>query len=59
MQRTLYLRPVGLYPTPRDEREDTVWGGLPLTGGPLAFSALEVIERKPAGGSIRRVIGIG
>lgn len=63
MQRSLYIRPLGIYPAraggvdgagaPQD-----VWGGLPLAGGPLAFSALEVMERTP-GGTQRRVIGLG
>ncbi len=56
MQRSLYLRPVGLYPVPADESE--VWGGLQVAGQPLAFSAIEVIERR-AKGSERRIIGIG
>ncbi len=45
MQRSIYVRPVGLFPATTDPETGTVWGGLPLAGGPLAFSALEVIER--------------
>jgi dihydropteroate synthase len=58
MQRSLYIRPVGLFEAPRDEQAGEVWGGLPLAGGPLSFSALEVIERLSVGGSSRRVIGL-
>ncbi|MFN3867762.1 MAG: dihydropteroate synthase [Hyphomicrobiaceae bacterium] len=56
MQRSIYIRPVGLYPVREDGRE--VWGGLQLAGQALAFSALEVIERQ--GASIdRRIVGVG
>ncbi|MGD9785675.1 MAG: dihydropteroate synthase [Hyphomicrobiaceae bacterium] len=62
MQRSLYIRPVGLFPAPSSEagtgEAASLWGGLPLAGGPLAFSALEVIERAP-GGTRRRIIGLG
>jgi dihydropteroate synthase len=62
MQRSIYIRPLGIYAaragaeTPESPHE--VWGGLPLAGGPLAFSALEVLERAP-GGTLRRTIGLG
>ncbi len=56
MQRTLYIRPVGLYPVPEGEGE--VWGGLQVAGLPLAFSAVEVIERRGKSAE-RRIIGIG
>jgi len=55
MQRSIYLRPVGVVPatscaekTGVDEREvpAEIWGGLPLAGGPLAFTALEITERR-------------
>ena len=68
MQRSIYLRPVGLF-TPRhygaghdsaghDGAGDEVWGGLPLAGTRLAFTAIEAIERR---GQLveRRVIGLG
>lgn len=61
MQRNLYIRPVGLFRGPgvaAVEPETEVWGGLPLAGGPLAFSALEMIER--GGRTVsRRIIGLG
>jgi dihydropteroate synthase len=62
MQRSIYIRPLGVYAARRDaaspETTQEVWGGLPLAGGPLAFSALEVLERAP-GGTIRRTVGLG
>ncbi|WP_334147025.1 dihydropteroate synthase [Hyphomicrobium sp.] len=61
MQRSIYIRPLGVYAARRDASPETpqeVWGGLPLAGGPLAFSALEVLERAP-GGTIRRTVGLG
>lgn len=62
MQRSIYIRPLGIYAaragTASAETQGEVWGGLPLAGGPLAFSALEVLERS-AGGTLRRTIGLG
>lgn len=63
MQRSIYIRPVGVFHPPQspaghEAYGDDVWGGLPLTGGPLSFAALEVIERG-ARGVVRRVIGLG
>ncbi|WP_072393897.1 dihydropteroate synthase [Hyphomicrobium sp. CS1GBMeth3] len=62
MQRSIYIRPLGIYwarlGTPESEAPQEIWGGLPLAGGPLAFSALEVLERAP-GGTVRRTIGLG
>jgi len=56
MQRSIYVRPVGFIPN-RVEDDSQVWGGMPLAGGPLAFTALEVIER--SGRSIvRRMTGL-
>jgi dihydropteroate synthase len=63
MQRSIYIRPVGMFrppaePAAHEPYTGEVWGGLPLAGGPLSFAALEVIER----GSktvCRRVIGLG
>jgi dihydropteroate synthase len=59
MQRSVYLRPVGLF-TPRaiDSQTDEVWGGLPLAGTRFAFAAVESIERAGAAAT-RRVIGLG
>ncbi len=48
MQRSIYVRPLGIYPSQIGEDPQEVWGGLPLAGGPLAFSALEVLETEPA-----------
>jgi len=67
MQRSIYVRPVGLFAAPRDPQPGAtdvdaapgeVWGGLPLAGGPLAFAALEVIERTGRTAT-RRVAGLG
>ena len=58
MQRSIYVRPLGIYPSQIGEDPQEVWGGLPLAGGPLAFSALEVLERSPRG-TMRRTIGLG
>lgn len=57
MQRSIYLRPLGLVANPTSGEDNDIWGGLPLAGGPLAFSALEVIERSGAGVS-RRFTGL-
>lgn len=62
MQRSIYIRPIGIYGVRRGavapETPEEVWGGLPLAGGSLAFSALEVLERSPQG-TQRRSIGLG
>jgi dihydropteroate synthase len=64
MHRSLYIRPVGIFRAPAvpqgpdEPAQGEVWGGLPLCGGPLAFAALEVIERRAKGAS-RRVIALG
>lgn len=64
MQRSIYIRPLGIYgaaPAALDAPDDAsreMWGGLPLAGGRLAFSALEVLERSPRG-TERRTIGLG
>jgi dihydropteroate synthase len=58
MQRSIYIRPVGLFEPPGDEESGEVWGGLPLAGGPLSFAAIEVIERAGTGAR-RRIIGLG
>ena len=46
--REIYLRPLGLFPAALHSNAKEVWGGLPLAGGWLDFSALEVIERNGA-----------
>lgn len=59
MQRSIYLNPIGTYPAPYDDGADEgrVLAGLPLAGGRLHFSALEVIERRGAA-IARRVAGL-
>jgi len=52
MQRSIYLRPIGFIPNGGTAGEGEVWGGMPLAGGPLAFTGLEIIERK--GTSVER-----
>jgi dihydropteroate synthase len=56
MQRSIYLRPVGFIAHRRGggDGEGEVWGGIPLAGGPLAFTALEIAERR--GSSVSRRI---
>lgn len=63
MQRSIYIRPLGIYGTGAQVPDDAgnpreMWGGLPLAGGSLAFSALEVLERRGSG-TERRTIGLG
>src|SRR5262245_25304635 len=62
MQRSIYIRPVGIFETQADaeagDGSGSIWGGLPLVGGPLSFAAVEVIERGVKG-TRRRVIGLG
>lgn len=62
MQRSIYIRPLGIYAARAGaetaEVPQEIWGGLPLAGGPLAFSTLEVLERAP-GGTLKRTIGLG
>lgn len=59
MQRTIYLRPTGLFmPRGNGASDQQIWGGLPLAGTRLAFSAVEIIERGGSGAS-RRVVGLG
>lgn len=66
MQRTIYLRPTGIFrappePTggaaPVEEERGETWGALPLAGGPLVFAAVEVIRRAGKERS-RRISGI-
>jgi dihydropteroate synthase len=58
MQRSIYLRPVGIFPAPPDTGEEPVFSGLPLAGQPLRFSALEVAEREGRGAK-RRIVALG
>lgn len=57
MQRSIYIRPVGLFPAPLEKGEQA-WGGLPLAGQPLRFAAVEIIERD--GKTVnRRIVALG
>lgn len=56
MQRSIYVRPVGFIAN-RANEDEPVWGGMPLAGGPLAFTALEVIERTGKS-AVRRMTGL-
>ena len=47
MQRSIYLRPVGIFPAPADPDEAT-FAGLPLAGQPLRFTTVEIAERDGA-----------
>ena len=47
MQRSTYVRPIGLFPAPTDAAEDA-WSGLPLAGQALRFTAIEVSVRDGA-----------
>jgi len=46
MQRAIYVRPVGIFPAPVGEDGENVWSGLPLTGQPLRFATIEIVERE-------------
>ena len=56
MQRSTYVRPIGLFPAPADAAEDA-WSGLPLAGQALRFTAIEVSVRDGARVN-RRVISL-
>jgi dihydropteroate synthase len=57
MQRSTYVRPIGLFPAPADT-EDAAFAGLPLAGQALRFTTVEIAERDgPRIG--RRIITIG
>jgi dihydropteroate synthase len=45
MQRSIYLRPVGIFPALEDDAEARTFSGLPLAGQPLHFAAIEIAER--------------
>src|SRR5262245_58212995 len=57
MQRSTYLRPIGLFPAPADTGEET-FSGLPLAGQPLRFTTVEVAERDGARVK-RRIVMLG
>jgi dihydropteroate synthase len=56
MPRMLYIRPVGLFEA--GGASDGAQAGRPVAGGPLAFSTVEVIERRD-GCVTRRIAGAG
>lgn len=62
MQNSIYLRPIGMFQkqdggtTPGQGGE---WPGVQLAGGPLSFSAVEVIERLAGDEIARRIVGLG
>ena len=56
MQRSTYVRPIGLFPAPADAPDDA-WSGLPLAGQALRFTAVEVSVREGARVN-RRVISL-
>lgn len=58
MLREIYLRPLGLFPAALHRAAKEVWGGMPLAGGWLDFTALEVIERNGAR-TDRFIAGLG
>ncbi len=58
MLREIYLRPLGLFPAALHRAAKEVWGGMPLAGGWLDFTAIEVIERNGARND-RFIAGLG
>lgn len=62
MQNTIYMRPTGIYYQRADSLDvetGTGWPGVALCGGPLTFSAVELIERRGGDGIARRFAGVG
>jgi dihydropteroate synthase len=57
MQRSTYVRPIGLFPAPRDQDAEA-WSGLPVAGQPLRFTTVEIAERNGARVS-RRIVTLG
>jgi dihydropteroate synthase len=57
MQRSTYVRPIGLFPVPADAAEDA-WSGLPLAGQPLRFTSIEIATRQGARID-RRIVSLG
>jgi dihydropteroate synthase len=57
MQRSTYMRPVGLFPAPVDA-DETAFAGLPLAGQPLRFTTVEMAERDGARVS-RKIVTLG
>lgn len=57
MQRSIYVRPVGLFPAPADVDEG-LFAGLPLAGQPSRFTTVEIAERDGARVQ-RRIVTLG
>jgi len=57
MSRTIYLRPIGLHATRRDDDHIEVRGALPLAHGMFDFTGFEVIERT-RDGVRRRIVSL-
>jgi dihydropteroate synthase len=57
MQRSTYVRPIGLFPAPAEAAEEA-WSGLPLAGQPLRFATIEIAERNGARVE-RRIVSLG
>jgi dihydropteroate synthase len=57
MQRSTYVRPIGLFPAPSEAEEDA-WSGLPLAGQRLRFATVEIAERDGARVK-RRIASLG
>lgn len=64
MKRSIYLQPTAIFydrnaATPVDEAEGVLWRGLPLAGSHLAFAAVDILTRNPAGPTKRRTVVLG
>ncbi|MFN3622881.1 MAG: dihydropteroate synthase [Hyphomicrobium sp.] len=57
MQRSTYVRPVGLFPAPAGA-DEAAFTGLPLAGQPLRFTTVEIAERDGARVT-RRIVTLG
>ena len=57
MQRSTYVRPIGLFPAPAEAEEDA-WSGLPLAGQLLRFATVEIAVRDGARIK-RRIVSLG
>jgi dihydropteroate synthase len=57
MQRSTYMRPVGLFPAPV-EADQAAFAGLPLAGQPLRFTTVETATREGARVD-RRIVTLG
>jgi dihydropteroate synthase len=57
MQRSTYVRPIGIFPAPRDQDAES-WSGLPVAGQPLRFTTVEISEREGAR-VVRRIVTLG